>query len=339
MENNPILSEKAQAKFDDKRFPKTWQAMLAAALMNVSVYAALYLISNFLQIFHVTFKSEFGVDMFGAVLSQFFALLILPLCFVLFAKKDFKSTFRLKKGIDPLQILLLFVISVGAFYLFQVINVVFVDTAITYFGEPAERSGTTPASNISQLLFEIVIVAGLPAICEEFFFRGLVLRAFERHSKISAILISSATFAIMHGNLQQLLYAFMIGLLLGTLTVLTDSILAGTVIHFTLNMTSVIITYPPINNPIDKFAQANPNLFSLIVLVALPAVAALACALFISYTSKKNKALYGKSVVSDLNHASLMPKSTVYQKIALVFSAVAFVLFNVASMYSLWVGK
>ena len=73
------------------------------------------------------FRTDFGEYMFNAILSQFFAVLIIPLIFLLIFKKDFRSTLRLKKNIDFFQILMLVLASLGVFFGAQIINQFFVN--------------------------------------------------------------------------------------------------------------------------------------------------------------------------------------------------------------------
>ncbi|MBX7167043.1 MAG: ABC transporter permease subunit [Pirellulales bacterium] len=82
----------------------------------------------------------------------------------------------------------------------------------------------------------ILVVACVPAICEELAFRGFILTGL-RHlgHKWQAIAIASFFFAITHAILQQSLVAFALGLLLGYLAVQTGSILPSIVFHMSHN--------------------------------------------------------------------------------------------------------
>ncbi len=59
----------------------------------------------------------------------------------------------------------------------------------------------------------------LAPISEEILFRGLILRELEPYGKKFAILASAFLFGIFHGNLVQSPYAFLVGLVLGYVTV------------------------------------------------------------------------------------------------------------------------
>lgn len=335
MEN--FSSESFKAYYDHKRFPTTWQAIVGCAIMQFAAILPLIIIEvislgNTSQLF----RTSFGEDMFNGVLSQFFAVLIIPLLFLLIFKKDMRATLRLKKNIDAVQIILLLFISLGIYFASQIINAIFVSSLASFMGEPSEVGTITTASNISQLLFEIVIVAGLPCICEEIFFRGFVMRAFERYSPVLAVVLSSVAFAVMHGNIQQILYAFILGLILGTVVMLTDSLFAGTVMHFTLNAFSVIISYPPIYSQYENIATNYELPFLLTFVGALPLIAVIAFIIFIIYTRKKNKQKYNKAFVSEMEFPSLMPKSAGWERTLTVIGWIVFIGINLYSMFMLW---
>ena len=332
-----LSSRKLKALYDHKRFPRLWQAFIAVALMQWLASTAISLINMLMGgDYSQLCRTEFGADMLGTVFSQFFALLLPPIAFMLIFRNDFSSTLRLKKGIDAIQILLLVITCFSLFFILQIINGAFINDLIKHLGEPSDIVNGTDPSNVTQLLFQIVIVAGMPAIFEEIFFRGYVLRAFERFSPIVAIIVSSLLFSIMHGNLQQVLYAFMMGILLGTVTVITDSLLAGTVIHFVANAFAVIISYPPITQIHYDLATNYALIYSVLITNVLPFIGIIALTVLIFYSAYKNKRLYDKPIVSDLDCARLMPRQKSWEKVLCVIGAIMFLLVNVTYMHLLW---
>ena len=89
------------------------------------------------------------------------------------------------------------------------------------------------------LAVTIVVFALIPAICEEFAFRGFILSGLEhQHRTRSAILLSALMFGFLHVLLslfQQLFNATLLGIVLGLLAVRSRSILPGIVFHFLNN--------------------------------------------------------------------------------------------------------
>jgi sodium transport system permease protein len=100
-------------------------------------------------------------------------------------------------------------------------------------------------SQVPGLGTSIVIFALIPAICEEFAFRGFILSGLEReHRTGSAILLSALMFGFLHVLLslfQQLFNATLLGLVLGLLAVRSRSILPGIVFHFINNAMAVAL--------------------------------------------------------------------------------------------------
>jgi sodium transport system permease protein len=84
----------------------------------------------------------------------------------------------------------------------------------------------------------LLILAVLPAACEELTFRGFILTGLRRRFSTGiAIVFSSLLFALYHFNVFQFVPAFLLGLILGLLAVRTGSILPGVLFHFIHNST------------------------------------------------------------------------------------------------------
>jgi len=88
-----------------------------------------------------------------------------------------------------------------------------------------------------------LLLAVLPAVCEELAFRGLLLSGF-RHigHKWRAIVFSALFFGLAHGILQQSLIACVVGVVLGYLAVQTGSILPCLVFHVLHNTLALATT-------------------------------------------------------------------------------------------------
>lgn len=93
------------------------------------------------------------------------------------------------------------------------------------------------------LWLNLVIIALLPAVVEEFIFRGLILNGYKRRNPLMAIVISSLLFGLMHMNLNQFSYAFVIGVIFAFLAYATGSLLPSILGHFIINGTSVVMTH------------------------------------------------------------------------------------------------
>lgn len=88
--------------------------------------------------------------------------------------------------------------------------------------------GSDPLSAVALFLG----IALAPAICEEALFRGVVLQSLRRRfSATASVVASSLLFGVYHLNIHQLPTTVAIGLVLGTLTLVTRSIWPAVLLH------------------------------------------------------------------------------------------------------------
>ncbi len=88
-----------------------------------------------------------------------------------------------------------------------------------------------------------IVIAFLPAFCEELFFRGALLPLLRRAmgSWHWAVFASAAIFSAIHLELSGFLPRLVIGIILGYVFVITKSIWASTLIHFINNALVVFV--------------------------------------------------------------------------------------------------
>lgn len=101
-----------------------------------------------------------------------------------------------------------------------------------------------PFDNFGWVVLYIFLFGLLPAIFEEIIFRGMILRGLRTNTDdVTAVLLSALMFALMHANLQQLIYPFLMGIILGWLAVRTGSTFASMIVHFVNNTFTIIMAY------------------------------------------------------------------------------------------------
>ena len=99
-----------------------------------------------------------------------------------------------------------------------------------------------PASE-RDLAIAIISMAALPAVCEELLFRGFALSAWETRGTWYAIGVTSALFALLHGNLYGLPNYLLVGAVAGYATWALDSVYAGIVYHTVYNAACLVIAH------------------------------------------------------------------------------------------------
>jgi hypothetical protein len=78
--------------------------------------------------------------------------------------------------------------------------------------------------------------AALPAICEEFIFRGILCREYEFGGVLRAILLSSLFFACLHFDLRNFVVYFFAGVILALAFYATRSLIGSMIVHFLYNL-------------------------------------------------------------------------------------------------------
>ncbi len=100
-------------------------------------------------------------------------------------------------------------------------------------------------------LLSLIATVIVPALVEEFACRGIVLGSIKKYGEGFAIIVSSVMFGLMHSNFEQIPFAFLVGIVLGFITVKSGSIWLAVLVHGFNNFISVLYTYilsgiPPI---------------------------------------------------------------------------------------------
>lgn len=90
---------------------------------------------------------------------------------------------------------------------------------------------------------QLVVLGVLMPVCEEMVFRGVVYKRLRyQESYMTAALYSSLIFAAMHGNLVQILYGFIMGMMFANLYERYGSVKAPIMAHIVANIISVVAT-------------------------------------------------------------------------------------------------
>ncbi len=106
------------------------------------------------------------------------------------------------------------------------------------FESPDMPTPNTPLGIVAFFLQVSVV----PALVEEFAIRGVIMMPLRKYGNLFAIVVSSAIFGLMHGNLVQAPFAFIVGIGIGYLVITTGTMWTGVIIHFFNNFFSCVIT-------------------------------------------------------------------------------------------------
>ena len=122
------------------------------------------------------------------------------------------------------------------------------------------------------LVFLHLSLALVPAFCEEFLFRGLICARLLPYGKTVAVVGSAVLFGLMHGNLGQLFYTTVAGVMLGWCFVETRSIWPGVIAHMLNNLMGVLSSYWYEFLPADKAAALDFFATAGLFLLGIPAL-------------------------------------------------------------------
>ena len=126
--------------------------------------------------------------------------------------------------------------------------VMFVNSLSMLFTENVVANNMGDLANLP-LAAGLMMAAAIPAFLEESIYRGLFYNEYRKTGIWRGIILSSLLFALMHLNLNQFCYAFVMALIFGIVLEVTDSILSVMIIHFWINASSVLTIH------LDKMSQ------------------------------------------------------------------------------------
>lgn len=125
-------------------------------------------------------------------------------------------------------------------------------SGVSLFGIENKVEMSYKSNGVIDNILYIFSIAVLPPLTEEFAFRGIVLGKLRKFGDSFAILMSALLFGLLHGNIIQIPFAFIIGIVFGFITIKTSSLLPAMITHFLVNCSSVIVSLIYENNFFDK---------------------------------------------------------------------------------------
>lgn len=104
------------------------------------------------------------------------------------------------------------------------------------------------------LIVSLFLMAVLPAFLEELLTRSLIISNYRKQTVLITCLISGLFFGIFHLNVNQFLYAFVMGIVMCYIVMITESVVSSMIIHFTINASGIILLYT-VNYVISFFSE------------------------------------------------------------------------------------
>ncbi len=206
----------------------------------------------FLLMIYVGSAASARLGFWGTAVTQLMILAV-PLLLVWYMKSDVKTLFSLNAPREG-TVLGSVLLYLGTYCLIMVLSV----ALMVLFPESMENVELAFSPIAEQpFVFILLVVALMPAVGEEFLFRGLMfgsIRAnwLKRHPKepavkgaVYAILISAAVFGVFHMSLAKFFTTFLLGALFAYIVYRTGSIYVTMGLHFVNNAVSMaVMKYP-----------------------------------------------------------------------------------------------
>ena len=203
-----------------------------------------------------------------------FATLVSPIAFVLtfiFVNKISKTNFivalKVKQKFNVKYFLITIVLSLIC--VFGVSNFVnLFDAVLAKIGFSGNYEIPIPMYNFGYLILDLIILAVLPAICEELIFRGIIFSGLRQYGEIKAVFLSATLFMLIHSSVEQTVYPFFVGVVLALLMLKTNNIIYPIILHFLNNAIVVVANY-------ISYMSSSASVFTLTVYNILFAIALL----------------------------------------------------------------
>jgi membrane protease YdiL (CAAX protease family) len=145
------------------------------------------------------------------------------------------------------------------------------------------------ADNLPKLIFSIFMIGILPAIGEEFIFRGVFQKIFLEASKSVhfAVIITAIIFSFVHGQFHGFFARFLLGIFLGYIMVWGKTIWLPVVGHFIFNTLNILILYFMDQGGEDFSFGINNHAISVLVLPL--SIILTSTAIFFIYKNSKRR--------------------------------------------------
>lgn len=128
---------------------------------------------------------------------------------------------------------------------------------IPSYNEVANQLATSRGSAL-----QLIITIALIPIYEEIFYRGIIFGYLRKNFNIIvAIVVQALVFGVMHLNLVQGIYTFILGIVLALIYMYSESILGNITVHIIFNLLGILI--------IPKLLINIPNMSIVLLIIAI----------------------------------------------------------------------
>jgi len=275
-------------------------------IIKSNLFMAFVLLFTF---FNIAFAARDIIGLIGydnyKVFAQYIIFLIPVIIYLIITRESPKKVFSINK-ISFVDIMLSIVIA----FLAHPVAGFFSQLTGLFFENPVEQAlEVLQSTPFPMLLFMMAIT---PSICEEAVTRGIFLHGYKKTNMLVACLANGVVFSMLHLDLQQSLYTFVLGVIFAFMVRVTNSIWSSVLCHFTFNSISLgaqqllkMLPKEEVEAALEASAQTGNEMTALFssFIIAIPFAIAIVVILTVMY--KRNKKRGKLEVqVGEIDHSS-----------------------------------
>lgn len=217
--------------YKENRLNKTGIDINKASWLYTLLFIAYIFLGSMLQ----------TIDLYlGLFAGEVLILLVPVLVYVKQKKVNFKRYFRLNK-ITGKEALISVLLTLLVYPLVGISSTLLIKF-YSLFGEVSVPQINVKSGGLSSI-YSVLIIGVLPAICEEFFVRGLLSAPAKRaKGRKFTYFYTALLFMLMHVNPFNIVAPFILGYVFSVLNEKTNSLYSSMLGHFTFNTCSVILS-------------------------------------------------------------------------------------------------
>lgn len=227
-------------------------------------------------VFFLQFPVSFGVkklwlllgfdapnDLVYVVFTQIFAVGLPCIIFALITKTDFRRGFKLRR-IGIFDSVYCVILGVAMQPVAMFLNIPLQILAVRLKGSTVYAISDPPA-DLYEVLLMIFVVCLVPAFFEELLVRGIILTSAEKYGIRFAVIVTSLLFVLLHNDFYSFAGLLLLGTVLSYSVLMTGSVAAGIIVHFSFNAFGVITDYL-----LNKYYQLSSiGFFAILAVIGL----------------------------------------------------------------------
>lgn len=235
-------------------------------MIGMAMILTVFLEAILSLVFNIILQSFFGNKLSTSTLLIIENSLILIIALgltSLYIKSYSKDFYQPKKKLDFKEKLEIVFIGISFLTIIQIIlSILYQKIGLDH--NIFEAVNIKPENTLLSKVLFITGIAIVPAVFEELLFRKAILNVSKKFGNTFAVLFSAILFALYHMNLNQAIFALLIGILFGIISIKTGSIKLTMLLHFLNNGFACMATILDTNS-----SQFNTLMIIVIILAVI----------------------------------------------------------------------